>query len=70
MRRDPRRIPEILQLLGVVWTQYPRQDLRICQLLNHAAKVGGWKGGEDLFMCEDSIIIAGLSQLAQGDVDK
>lgn len=67
-KRDPRRIPEILNLMGLVWVQPGREDLRACQLLANAAMLGGWKGGDDLFHCEDTVILAGLSQLAQGDI--
>lgn len=63
--RDPKRLPEMLQLLALVWAANP--DLRLTQLVNNAAFAGGWKDN-DTFHCEDDVTMAGLVQLAQGDV--
>lgn len=60
--RDPKRIPEIIQLLSLLWVQSSYTDLRITQLLNYVAIAGGWKGGTDLFYCEDDIIFKGIKE--------
>jgi uncharacterized protein YihD (DUF1040 family) len=61
--RDPKRIPEIIQLLSLLWVQAGNTDSRITQLLWSAARAGGWKGGLDLFHCEDDVILEGLKSM-------
>lgn len=63
--RDPNRIPRMLQALGAAWMANP--DMRLTQLVNNAAFLGGWKDN-DTFHCEDDVTERGLMQLTQGDV--
>lgn len=65
MPRPVKRIPEILDAIGLLWMQPKFQDMRITQLMASAAALGGWTGGADLFYCEDEIILAGLHKLRQ-----
>ncbi len=55
--RDPKRIPDILNLIGRLWVENP--DLRIGQLLHNAAWLGGHKNS-DIFYAEDDIVLKGL----------
>jgi len=56
--RDPNRIPELLNLIGQVWMLAP--DLRICQVLLHAAYLSGHTLSNDLFYVEDDKMVEGL----------
>jgi hypothetical protein len=49
-RRDPERIPRILEKLGKLWLRYP--DMRLGQLLNNAKGTDG----ADLFYLEDDVL--------------
>ena len=60
--RDPKRIPQVLQLLEKVWADSP--DQRLGQLLMNAAFFGGWTL-DDIWNCEDDKFVAGLTKLAQ-----
>lgn len=64
--RDPNRIPDVINLLYQAWCQHP--DMRLAQLVNNAAHEGGWKGGPDVYHCEDDKVMAGLIQMLQGDL--
>lgn len=71
--RDPKRIGEILQLMGLLWVQPSYMDMRATQLLMNAACANGWEAeivycgcGNDKFArqdpwhLEDDFIIEGL----------
>lgn len=58
--RDQNRIPRMLQALGAAWMANP--DMRLTQLVNSAAFIGGWKD-RDTFYCEDDVTENGLTQL-------
>ena len=56
--RNPDRIKPLLKKIEDYWIKHP--DLRLCQLLNNTAFIGGWDGGYDLFNCEDDVIDKGF----------
>lgn len=55
-----------MQALAHAWVANP--DMRLTQLVSNAASLGGWTGGPDPYHCEDDVLLAGLAQLAQGDI--
>jgi uncharacterized protein YihD (DUF1040 family) len=66
--RDPNRIPEMLQALGLVWMRNP--DLRLTQLVSNAASLGGYTGDTDKFYCEDDVTFKGLIEAAKVQDDE
>jgi len=66
--RDPARIPEILRILGQLWTQPGTDQLRLGQLIHCAAHLGGF-GDDDLFYCEDGVILEGFNEMLKEDND-
>ena len=56
--RDPDRIQPLAQLLVRAWHLNP--DQRLAQLVNNAAHYGGWRGGPDVYHCEDDAVERGL----------
>jgi uncharacterized protein YihD (DUF1040 family) len=56
--RDPARIPEILDMLGQVWTSNP--DLRLTQLIVNVAHLE--EPCPILYYKEDDVILDGLIQ--------
>ena len=59
--RDPKRIPEILQVLGEIWTKYP--DLRLGQIIDNASVESQSKA--PVFYIEDDDLLEGLKSLNQ-----
>ena len=55
--RDPNRIPKLCSLLSLAWLDSP--DSRLCQLVDSAAHLGGWRQ-QDIFHCEDDALEKGL----------
>ena len=60
LMRNPDRIPEMLNLLGVLWAKNP--DARLGQLIATATWKGGWRQ-PDLFYCEDDATERGLRMM-------
>lgn len=63
--RDPNRIPEVMNAIGVAWMANP--DMRLGQLIINAGQLGG-VGVTHLWNAEEDVFLKGLQQLAQGDV--
>lgn len=64
--RNPKRIPRILAKLQKYWAQDDSHaDLRLCQLLNNAARQQGW-ATTDIFCVEDELIENWLDQRLDG----
>jgi hypothetical protein len=61
MMRDPDRIEPLRDLVYEAWLTNP--DLRLGQLLIHAASLGGWQNGADIFSAEDDILAQGLRRM-------
>lgn len=57
MARDPKRIPELLELIQTEWEKNP--DLRFFQLINNLTSQLGY--GERAWQVEDSRIIEDLT---------
>lgn len=55
--RDPKRIPEVLALLGRLWLKVP--DWRLGQMVFNAT------GVYDCFHVEDAELVAGLERLCE-----
>ena len=60
MKRDPKRIDIIIEMLRVVWKQNP--DLRLGQLF---VNIDTRSDSPDLFMLEDDRFLQVLEQLAE-----
>ena len=67
--RNPARIPHMIRLMQAVWALESATDMRMGQLLITAARYGGWRGGDDLWNCEDEIFAAGFIKMLKGDAD-
>ena len=50
----------IIRLIKLAHQAHP--EMRICQLIFFAAKVGGWNN-DDVFYCSDETLIRGLEQI-------
>ena len=74
--RDPKRIPEIIQLLSLAWVNEP--DMRLTQLVQTAASLRGFRAtphtcgcGKDEIWCsdpfhfEDDKMLEGLKTLVE-----
>ena len=65
--RDPKRIPQILQKLEVIWKKYP--DMRLGQLVENA-KLQSPSPNIDTFYLEDDDLKVGLDFLLHQNEDK
>ena len=54
--RDPKRIPEILKMIQMLWEKNP--ELRLCQLLYAVIRTPNNQG--DLFYYEDDLLLEDL----------
>ena len=64
--RDSTRINLILEGLRILWHNSP--DLRLTQLLTALADAGGWTH-QDLFYCEDDLLLAQIEQAISAQLD-
>lgn len=51
---------ELIRLLAEISESNP--ELRICQIISNAAKLGGWNP-DDIFYCSDAILLDGLKKI-------
>ena len=65
--RNSDRINLILAKIAEIWHSHP--DLRLCQILNIAAKKSDWNSN-DLFYLEDIQLLEGLEILNNTDKNK
>ena len=76
--RDPKRIPEILGAMGLLWMQAGWTDFRANQLLMTAARRGGWDAEpqdcacgkcktycQDPWYVEDDVLLRGLKLILE-----
>ena len=61
--RDPKRIPEMMNIVYEVWVKYP--DLRLGQMIEcaHNLALNHCNGTPDVFMMEDEELLLGLQLL-------
>jgi len=59
IKRDPKRIPEVLNLIKMFWELPENTDLRLGQLIIFL------NNGEDPFNLEDDDLVKKLNQLAK-----
>ncbi len=57
--RDPERIPEMMRLLGALWTKYP--DWRLAQVVLNAHAAAQASG--DAYFAEDDVLERGMRKL-------
>lgn len=59
----PNEIETTLHILRNAWYHFP--EMRLCQLLNNAAGVIGWRGGDDIYYLPDDQLIDGLNEMVR-----
>lgn len=64
--RDSTRINLMLEGLRILWNNSP--DLRLTQLLAALADAGGWTH-QDLFYCEDDLLLAQIEKAISAQLD-
>jgi hypothetical protein len=63
--RDPKRIPEMMNIVGMIWMKWP--DMRLGQIIEcaHSLALQNMAGSPDIFMIEDDRLMLGLQLLSE-----